>query len=240
MRSRFYLLMGMVALVLCARDGLEAQSVAADSEERRWEFVTSVGMPIGGPADRLEEAMRASEWDGTGLGGLEYPFSLDPSPSWTVSLRRILSSHLDVELIASRAVDGGTHGLLSRGIAFGPHLLLDHAVTTFSPIASFRTGGWHIGAGPTANHVRIEVAGPVEGLRTEEWSLGLVADSGITLPRRSRIFFEGRGQYRWVPGAAVGPYTSPGTSPDDAPVTVPELELELSHVFLSLGLGARF
>jgi len=240
--QRSLIVMGAAAFALFAGHVLEAQAQDRDSadDERAWEFIASLGIPFGGPADGIEEMMRASGWDDTSLGDVDHPFSIDPTPTWALSLRRSLRPHLDVELMATRAVTGGTHGFHEEGFAFGQFLFLNHSVTALSPIVSYRVGGWHAGAGPTANRVSVDLGDFAEEDSKEEWKLGVLADTGITFPRRSRLFFEGRGQYRWIPDTSVGPSTSVGAFPEAVPVTMPEVDIQLSHVFLSFGLGARF
>ena len=66
------------------------------------------------------------------------------------------------------------------------------------------------------------------------------ADTGVTYPRRSRLFFEARGEYRWVPGHTAGPFTSPDGFSGQEPATMPAVDVDMSHAFIALGLGARF
>lgn len=221
MTQRFYsksslTLMGATVFAFSAGYSLEAhaQDRSSTGKDRPWEIVASFGLPFGGPADDIEEGMRASGWDDTEpTFDVEHPFSTGGELSWAVSARRSLRPRLEVELLTTRSNTGSTNG--SQG--FFHFLFLNHSVTTIAPIASLRLGAWHIGAGPTVNRVRLErseVGEAGQGSK-EEWKVGVLADTGITFPRRSKLFFEGRGQYRWIPGTEVGPFTSVTGFPDD-------------------------
>jgi hypothetical protein len=234
--------MGAAVFALSAGYRLEAraQEPVSSEVERPWEFVASLGGPLGGPGDAIEEVMRASGWDDTGLGDVEHPFSSGSEISWALSLRRSLGPHLGVELMANRSTTGTTLGYDATNVFLGHFLFLGHSVTTLAPIVSYRVGSWHVGAGLAANRVRVERTDLGGGGSREEWKLGALADMGITFPRRSRLFFEGRSQYRWIPGAEVGPFTSDNGLPDDIPSTMPAVDIDMSHAFVSVGLGARF
>lgn len=67
--------------------------------------------------------------------------------------------------------------------------------------------------------------------------LGAMTDVGVTFPRRSRVFLEGRGQYRWIPRTVVGPFTSVVFG---STATLRPFEIDISHAVLTLRLGARF
>jgi hypothetical protein len=234
----------MGAALLTLSDGYrleaQAQDPVSSEVERPWEFVASLGGPLGGPGDAIEEAMRASGWDDTSLGDVEHPFSSGSEISWALSLRRSLGPHLEVELMANRSTTGTTLGYDGTDVFLGHHLFLSHSATTLAPIVSYRVGSLHVGAGPAANQVHLERTDLGGGGSREEWKLGALADIGITFPRRSRLFFEGRGQYRWIPGTEVGPFTSGNGLPEDVPSTMPAVDIDMSHAFVTVGLGARF
>jgi hypothetical protein len=221
--------------------GALAQSPADARPERPWEVMLVLGRPYGGPADDLEQAMRSSGWDDTTLinPGIDHPFSSGPDLSWAISLRRTLRPHMDVELMAARPVTGGTVGHQAAGDHF---LFLNHSVTTIAPMVSYKVEGWHVGAGATFNRVRVEnEQGGDPGVGSvKAWKLGALADTGVAYPRRSRLFFEARGQYRWVPVHTAGPFTSPGRLPGQEPASMPAVDVDMSHAFFALGLGARF
>ncbi len=211
--------------------------------ERPWEVVLSLGAPVGGPADEIEAAMTASGFGDTSID-VEHPFSSGSEIAWAASLRRRIRPRLDVEVIATRATMGTTLGYDQTGIGFpfGHHLFLNQSVTTIAPIVSYRLGSGHVGVGPAASRVRLERtdSGSSEAGNTQAWKVGVLLDAGITLPRRSRLFVEGRGQYRWIPTMEAGPFTSGNGLPDDLPSTLPALGVDASHAYLSFGMGARF
>lgn len=224
--------------------GALAQSPGDARPDRPWEVLLVLGRPHGGPADDLEQAMRSSGWDDTlgGAQGTDHPFSSDPELTWAVSLRRSLRPHMDVELMATRAVTGGTAGHRAEEVPPDHFLFLNHSVTTIAPIVSFAVEVWHVGAGATFNRVRVEnEEGGDPGVGSvKAWKLGALADTGVTLPRRSRLFLEARVQYRWVPGLTAGPFTASGGFPEQEPATMPAVDVDMSHAFFALGLGARF
>ncbi|HUF88919.1 MAG TPA: hypothetical protein VMR66_02930 [Gemmatimonadota bacterium] len=68
---------------------------------------------------------------------------------------------------------------------------------------------------------------------SRQWKAGALVDAGFTVPaRKSRLFLEGRSQYRWITGGEVGAFP--------APSDVPTTEIDVSHAFYSIGLGTRF
>jgi hypothetical protein len=133
---------------------------------------------------------------------------------------------------------GSTNGFQDADF-FGRFLDLARSVTTVAPIVSYRVGVWHLGAGLAASQVRVERMDFGGGGNTEGWKLGVLADTGIPFPRQSRLFFEGRGQYRWIPGTEVGPFTNDTGGSDDTTI-MPVVDVDMSHAYLSAGLGARF
>ena len=74
----------------------------------------------------------------------------------------------------------------------------------------------------------------------EAWKLGALADVGVTFPQRSRLFLDARAQYRWIPGLTAGPFTAQEGTPEQGPATMPAVDVDMSHAFFALGLGARF
>jgi hypothetical protein len=243
LRTRSLRLIGATACAFFAGGniGALAQSPVDARPERPWEVMLVLGRPQGGPADDLEQAMRSSGWDDTtaGIPGIDHPFSSDPELTWAVSLRRSLRPHMDVELMATRAVTGGTAGHQAEGDHF---LFLDHSVTTIAPMVSYKVEGWRVGAGATFNRVRVEnEQGGDPGVGSvEAWKLGALADTGVTFPQRSRLFLEARAQYRWIPGLTAGPFTASQRFPDQEPATMPAVDVDMSHAFFAVGLGARF
>ena len=204
--------------------------------------VLSLGAPVGGPADELEAAMAASGFGDTSID-VEHPFSSGSEIAWAASIRRRIRPRLDIELIATRARMGSTLGHHQVGLGVGHFLFLNQSVTTIAPIVSYRLQGMHLGVGPAPSRMRIEradLSAPSESGNTDAWKVGLLLDAGVTLPRRSRLFFEGRGQYRWLPAFEAGPFESGNGLPGDSPSTMPAEEVDLSHTYLSVGMGARF
>jgi len=218
------------------------QAVEARAQERPWEVVVSLGAPVGGPADELEAAMAASGFGDTSIGDVGHPFSTGSELSWAASIRRRIRPWLDLELIASRTMMGSTLGLHEVELPLGHHLSLNQSVTTIAPIVSYRLKAMHAGAGPAPSRVRLEHDDPAgSGSNgTDGWKMGLLLDAGITVPARSRLFLEGRGQYRWLPAVEAGPFESGNGLPGDTPSTMPAVEVDMSHAFFSVGMGARF
>ena len=233
--------LGGIPVTICVLSAVG--SIDALAQERSWEMVLYLGRPNAGPAEELEDAMRASEWDDSipGDPGNEKPSSTDPEWFWAGSLRWNLRPRMTVELMATRATTGSTTGFRDD-FPIDRFLFLTHSVTTMVPIASLRAGGWHVGGGPTINQVRLEnnqAGDPGEGSE-EAWKLGALADVGVTFPQRSRLFLDARAQYRWIPGLTAGPFTAQEGTPEQGPATMPAVDVDMSHAFFALGLGARF
>lgn len=232
------------AAILTSGEAVRAQDRGTVGVERQWEVVVSLGAPVGGVQNEIEAAMAASGFDDTSIGDVEHPFSSSSEIAWAASLRRRIRPRLDVELIATRAMMGSTLGYDQAGLdfPFGHNLFLDQSVTTIAPIVSYRLGIGHVGAGPAASRLRLERtdSGSSEAASREAWKLSALLDAGVSLPSRSRIFFEGRAQYRWIPGTKAGPFTSTNGLEDDAPTTMPAVEVDWSHSYFSVGMGARF
>ncbi|HET6618103.1 MAG TPA: hypothetical protein VFH69_09865 [Gemmatimonadota bacterium] len=235
------ILLAVFALMFHAIE-VAAQDADPAGIESPWEVVVALGAPIGGPHDEIEAALSASGFDDSSID-VEHPFSTGSEVGWAASLRRRIRPRLDVELIATRATMGTTLGHHQVGLGFGHFLFLNQSVTTIAPIASFNLNGMHAGAGPALSRVRLE-RGDLQGESgsgdTEPWKVGILLDAGITLPRRSRLFFEGRGQYRWIPTTEAGPFVSGNGLPDDIPSTIPAVVVDMSHAYFSVGMGARF
>lgn len=240
---RIRILLGTgAAAVLTSGEVVRAQDPGAVGTERPWEVIVSLGAPVGGPQDDLEAAMSASGFGDTSIE-VEHPFSSGSETAWAASLRRRVGPRLDVELIATRATMGSTLGFHEIRLGFGHFLFLNQSVTTVAPIVSYRLQGVHVGVGPTLSRVRLERAdgfASSESGNMEAWKVGALLDGGVTLPRSSRLFFEGRAQYRWIPGTEAGPFTSTNGLVDDAPSTMPAVEVDWSHSYFSVGMGARF
>ena len=243
LERRIGILLGIGAVaVLTSGEAVRAQDAGMAGVERPWEAVISLGAPVGGPQNELETAMAASGFGDRNID-VEHPFSSGSEIAWAVSLRRRIRPRLDVELIATRATMGTTLGYdEAGGFPFGHHLFLNQSVTTIAPIVSYRLGSGHLGVGPAASRVRLERAdsGSSGAGNGEAWKLGALLDAGVSLPRSSRLFFEGRAQYRWIPGTEAGPFTSTNGLEDDAPSTMPAVEVDWSHSYFSVGMGARF
>lgn len=225
-----------------AGEGARAQDPDPAAMGRPWEVVVSLGVPVGGPHDEIEAAMSASGFGDTSID-VEHPFSSGSEIAWAASVRRRIRPRLDLELLATRATMGTTLGYdEAGGFPFGHHLFLHQSVTTISPILSYRLGSGHLGVGPAANRVRLERtdSGSSESSDREAWKLGALLDAGVSVPSSSRLFFEGRAQYRWIPGTEAGPFTSTSSLEDDSPSSVPAVEVDWSHSYFSVGIGTRF
>lgn len=226
---RSMILMGATVFVFATTPSpeLQAQTSAHAGEDRPWGLMASIALTRGGPAGDMEEMLRTAGWDSDVLG--TYPRTSSNGLSWALSLRRSLTPSLEVELMASRADTGWTSG--SR--PFFEYLSLTHSVTTMAPILSLRHGVWHLGAGPSVNRVSVNRTDIGNEESSRQWKAGALVDAGFTVPvRKSRLFLEGRSQYRWIWGGEVGPFA--------APSGVPTTEIDVSHAFYSLGLGTRF
>ena len=222
---------GIAVFALCLATSLEAQqNLVPTQPDRPWELVASLGGPLGGPSEGVEQAMRASGWDhDSDLFAQQHPSSSSLGRiSLAISLRRGLGPHSEVEMMVSHSATGSTRG--EHG--FNELLTLYHSLTTIGPILSYRMGSLHVGAGPAAGHI---VVHSDEGEENKgKVTFGAVADMGLTFPRRSRLFLESRGQYRWIRGTEVGPFTS-----DDGSI-LRAFEIDMSHALVTVGLGARF
>lgn len=243
-QRRIWILFGICSGGVLAPLGEEVRAQDPDPAvlERPWEVVVSLGAPVGGPHDEIEAAMSASGFGDTSID-VEHPFSSGSEIAWAASVRRRIRPRLDVELIATRATMGTTLGYdEAGGFPFGHHLFLDQSVTTIAPILSYRLGSGHLGVGPAASRVRLERGdgGSSGAGNGEAWKLGALLDAGVSLPRSSRLFFEGRAQYRWIPGTEAGPFTSTNGLEDDAPSTMPVVQVDWSHSYFSVGIGTRF
>ena len=238
--SRILGAVSLCAILFLPPGGALAQDAGAEAS-RPWEVIVSLGAPLAAPSDEIEAAMA-----GAGFGdesfGTDHPFSSSSEVAWAASVRRRIRPRVDVELLATRATMGTTLGYHGTGFATGHHLFLSHSVTTIAPLARYRLGAAHVGAGPAAGRVRIERTdsqGESLAEDTEAWKLGAVLDAGLSVPQDSRLFFEGRAQYRWLPATEVGPFTGGNGLPDDIPSTLPAFEVDMSHAYLSVGMGVR-
>lgn len=235
------ILLGVALGTACVFHAVEARAQGRARTERPWEVVVSLGGPVGGSAGDLEAAMAASGFGDTRID-VEHPFSSGSEITWAASIRRRIRPRLDVELIATRARMGSTLGYHEVGLGLGHSLFLDQSVTTIAPIVSYRLQGVHVGGGPAPSRVRVDrTDSAFSGSNsTNTWKVGLLLDAGVTIPSRSRLFFEGRGQYRWLPTFGTGPFESSNGLSGDFPLTMPAAEVDMSHAYFAVGMGARF
>ena len=49
-----------------------------------------------------------------------------------------------------------------------------------------------------------------------------------------------RGQYPCLPAFQAGPFQSGNGLPGDSPSAMPAVEVDMSHTYFSIGMGARF
>ena len=135
LQTRRLVFVGAVLPMLITSGGTDAlaQETVGVGPERPWEVILYLGRPGGGPAEELEEAMRASGWADTipGTSRQANPRSTDPELSLAFSVRRSLGPRLTVELMTSRATTGSTTGFRDEFI--GRFLFIDHSVTTIAP-----------------------------------------------------------------------------------------------------------
>lgn len=233
--------MGLGVVLALHAGKATAQDSGPVERNRTWEIVVALGAPVGGPADEIEAAMTTSGF-GDETFGTEHPFSSSSEVAWAASLRHRIRPQVDVEVIATRAMMGTTLGVDEVGLAHH-FLFLSQSVTTIAPLLRYRVASMHVGVGPAPARVRIERTDSQGSSRSEDtvaWKVGALLDAGFAVPRDTRIFFEGRGQYRWLPATEVGPFTSGNGLPDDVPSTLPAFEVDMSHAYFSVGVGTRF
>ncbi|HLF33719.1 MAG TPA: hypothetical protein VI583_05760 [Cyclobacteriaceae bacterium] len=217
--------------------------------DRFWSFSLSIGgTASGGPAKDLEKAMIAAGFDDgapcvlfctkkyisypfseTGLGVIGLP--------WSLRLSRKLGPYFKTVLIMSNNPMGRTVGHKSSGL-LGSFLDTKYSTFTFAPaIALNLEDAFQLGVGPAIYATKSWSEKSTFGSNPKLGSkIGFIILTDITIPARSRFFFNMNFEYRHVGEAEIEKYeTTPGSNGIGVPVTT----ADFSHGFLSVGIGVR-
>jgi len=243
----------VLALVSAAAILCGAPPAAADEPppqpDRAWFVELALGEAVGGPADDLEDAMRAAGLDDymedwLGGNGSSYPRSSDEGTSlWGAAGRRLGDSRWSVGLGFGRTELGTVSG--NRNIEGEPpgsfHIYSEVEMLTLAPVAWFKpVPAVRLGAGLALNRVDTQLGRSYTGNLDDEssWEPGLLVEAAVNAPVASRFYFLAVLQYRWLDDGTMGPWQE--TASTGEVVAFPETEVELAHGYYAVGLGVRF
>lgn len=218
----------------------------SDRQKRKWRFSASLGATSGGPAKDIEKAMVRDGFDGTSPGGwfgggpTEHPFSTGYGAiggQWSIQLNYVLNRRLGIALLYGQASIGETIGYNSgTSLLSSRWLFLNYSAATISPIIIFKTGKiLQLGVGPGIFITKIEQSQTgVMIYREQKTQFGAVFQGALLFPQHTRFFVKLDAQYRLIPKATYGPFTSRG---GDEARSLEPFEVDFSHRYISLGFG---
>lgn len=240
-----------VVVAALAMTLVSANSAAQTREEkpgRRWSVSWTAGAPFGGrSAADIEKAMVAAGLDDASPGclfgpcyGTPHPFSSTDGLGTTLTLGYLLRPRLELRALWGRANLGETDGYRD-GPGFGTYMFLRQRITTVAVLPALKvSGGVRVGAGPSLNFLSVrDDAGTGGGVGSTAIRPGLLAEASLTVPVRSRFFFEVSAQYRYVLPAEIGPIDKPAAMFSEG-ARLPRTRVSFSHGVVGLGLGVRF
>ncbi len=225
-----------------------AAQTREDKPGRGW----SVSWAAGGPFGRrstvdIEKAMIAAGLDDPSTAWC-FPGhcrSLVPHPQSSYAGRLdvmltvgyLLRPRLELRALWAIANLGETEGYRYRDDpSFGTYMSLKQRVTSVAVLPALKvSGAVRVGAGPSLNFLSVRDDAGVGSTATRP---GLLAEASLTMPTRSRFFFEASAQYRLILPAEVGPFEEPASTFGEG-ARLPRTRVSFSHGELGLGLGVR-
>lgn len=232
-------------LALVAAVALLSVPTEVAGQGRKLTISLALAEQLGGPAGSLEDAMRASGFEGTEPPGcffigchgpIEYPYTQDEPFSALLGLRYAVHPRVSIEALATFSPWGETRGLGS--------LSVDHSVTSYAVVTSTtvrlterpgRTAALRLGGGPAVYAVKTRYDS--RSAFATEHRIGGLVETGFETSERSRVFLDLRAQWRYVGTSTIGPYEV--RSLLEKTRTFPASEISLHHFFISAGIGLR-
>ena len=248
--SRWFLVPVVFLAPLLAPPLLRAEEPSPPTRApRNWSIELATGLLGGGPAEDIEDAMRAAGFDdylggGQGWGSTSHPFTSDADPSvWGAARRKLGDGRWQVgvgigwtnfdSVFGNRNVEGDSPE--SVVIYSDIEMLTIAPMAWFQPVPAVR-----LGAGLAMDRVDTSIGYryPETFSESSSWKPGLVVEAAVTVPVASRFYFLALLQYRWLQSGTIGPWQE--TASTGEVVVFPESEINLSHGFVALGVGIRF
>jgi hypothetical protein len=232
--------------------GIAAHGLAQGATKplkRRWSFSASLGKSWGHSVDQVAQVMRDARLDETTPAScfldlcfdpIAHPISTTNGETGMLALSYQVTSSLQLRLQRTSTDLGSTDGYNAGAgrILEGGYLTLFQSVKDVALLAGVTAGDvLRVWAGPALELAHIS---PEDNARSTRTTVGACVRAGVTLPSRSRLFFEAAWQYDYVHPVAVGPYDVRGALSDSVIATFPRTRLSLSHHLVMLGMGVRF
>ena len=211
-------------------------SPAAPAVVRRWAVSVGTGVAVGGgTSEALEAAMRQAGFDDTSPAffgpASPHPKSGDDPGVARFSVSSGLGRSWDVGVAYDRIRIGHTYGFRAP-LQF---LFVNYETTSLAVVGSRTFGPARAGLGPAWFSARSSEDHSTERVRRS--TIGFVAEAGLRLPARTRVYLDLDLQYRHVGWSEIGAFSYdllPGRIPFAA-VNVP-----FNHWYLGIGSGVRF
>ena len=219
------------------------------SQLRRWTLSIVTGRPSLAPLTEFEQAMRDASFDWSGnscvfdlcFGESTYPYSAHTRiyrDTWAASAHRLLGRRVGVGVTTGASFIGSTVGRHRSSFTW---LEVETAVAHLAPLATFTPwAGVRVGAGPglfTTTFREKSVGTLVE--TTTVRRPGLLAETSLTFPRRTRVFVDLTGQMRWLTAPSFGP-VSRYDAATGVTAIFPRTAVDMTHWMVGLGAGLRF
>ena len=222
------------------------QQIAAERPLfKRWHFSFVAGTSRGGPAERIEVAMRESglnktapRFDFLGLGGgpTPHPHSQKEGPAGSYAISYRWNREFELQFIQGKTNLTSTCGY---GGDSGTPLTLACSVKTTAVIGSYLLGGIiRVGGGPAIYKTKTtQLSGPGSEPATVT-RLGLLFDAHVLAEIGLGLHLTAGLQYRLLPESRIGPYTVGYR--DETRRTMPAAKVPFSHTTILIGLGFGF
>ncbi|MFC1564809.1 hypothetical protein ACFL6G_07720 [candidate division KSB1 bacterium] len=226
---------------------VSAQEIIDDFnyEQSQWIISFQLGSTTSGPAKDIEQAMISSEFDDrfTLRGKTKsYPYSETGigeygSFTWTLSANRCVTSHFNTGLLISKSVIGKTFGYHCDYI----YLDIEYSLLTIAPTVEFNILRYiTFGIGPAlylTESVQLDAEDDSILSKNKSSIIGYLIDFGLTLPARTKAYFEFKAQFRGVGSVQIGPYN---VTASDEIHNFSKTNVNFDHSYFGFGLGLRF
>lgn len=229
----------VLALVGAALTSAEAQIYrwGAETGPPRWHITGGIGLirRETGAWQPIHLALDSAGWDHVyppctgGFACLPADQLVESRPVIpALAVRRLITGHLQARAFFSTGSPGKYPGLNGT-----TQIYVRPSTTTLGVQAAGTLGPFWGALGPTFTHGTVHITGNTLDSARSSNGAGVALGLGFTVPKYSRVYFEGTFERHWAGTIATPVIPMPG-APD-----IPAMNVPLSHTLLWVGVGIR-